>query len=155
MKKWIITVLLAIATALSSLAKEKAYFKEISTLPAVNYTYISPSMLSSMGDRSINTKAFSISATQLHSVEIVQTFGAEQSAQKALETVKKVIKKEKLQTLATKSAPDGSTMTIMGKPGKEKNTVTQLLHIESLKGGSTAVTYITGNITLNYSDFNY
>lgn len=133
MKKWIITVILAIATALSSLAKEKAYFKEISTLPAVNYTYISPSMLSSMGDRSINTKAFSISATQLHSVEIVQTFGAEQSAQKALETVKKVIKKEKLQTLATKSAPDGSTMTIMGKPGKEKNTVTQLLHIESLK----------------------
>ena len=94
MKKWIITVILAIATALSSLAKEKAYFKEISTLPAVNYTYISPSMLSSMGDRSINTKAFSISATQL-------------------------------------------------------------LHIESLKGGSTAVTYITGNITLNYSDFNY
>ena len=49
MKKWIITVILAIATALSSLAKEKAYFKEISTLPAVNYTYISPSMLSSMG----------------------------------------------------------------------------------------------------------
>ena len=84
MKKWIITVILAIATALSSLAKEKAYFKEISTLPAVNYTYISPSMLSSMGDRSINTKAFSISATQLHSVEIVQTFGADSRRRKHL-----------------------------------------------------------------------
>lgn len=147
------TIIIAVSTALCAIAKDKdkMYFNELSSSPNVSYTYLSPDMLATMGDRTIE---FSLTASQLNSMETVKIYDSDKLAKEALKTVKKLIKKEKLKTLATSTKSGNVYTTVMGRQGKDKKTVTQLLHIHAVGDRLTTITYITGDITLNFSSFN-
>lgn len=147
------TIIIAVSTALCAIAKDKdkMYFNELSSSPNVSYTYLSPDMLATMGDRTIE---FSLTASQLNSMETVKIYDSDKLAKEALKTVKKLIKKEKLKTLATSTKSGNVYTTVMGRQGKDKKTVTHLLHIQAVGNRLTTITYITGDITLNFSSFN-
>ena len=148
MKRLIITIALFVSFALNSLGEEKTYFKEFSQTPSVGYTYVSPEMLAAMGECTINSKNMSFSTSNVKSLEKIEVFADDNVKRQVMKVANKIIKKEKLTTLASESRTDMHSVTIMGRMDQKKKTVSCLLHIETTHLGVN-ITYIKGDIPLN------
>lgn len=153
MKKILLAILIALSCTFSSFGAGNPYFKEVANLPYVTYVYISPAMLATMGDRAINTKSMSISAKELSSAETIRTVRGDETQQKIMDIIKKVIKKEKLETLATKTGVRGTaSYTLMGRLQKGGKELSCLLVIERTQQGYLYITYLTGKIKIQGKD---
>ena len=157
MKKIIIAIIIALTAAISAIARnDQPVFKDVATIPGVTYSYISPSMLATMGNRTINTKSIRISASELSSIESIRINGTTDPVQQAMGIVKKIIKKEKLETLATKSnGATGSSTSVFGRTMKGGKHLSHLLMLESSSSGTINITYLTGKISFNFNDLNF
>ena len=148
--KPILTLLCALLmTVATAFADDNALFKELASHNDIQYTYFSPAMLQAFGARQIRTKNFSISASDLTSVETVKTMGDGKANKAVMNQVKKIIKNEKLEVLATKTSQLGSYYTILGRPQKKGRQLSQLLCIDFSAAEFLTVTYLRGNITLD------
>lgn len=149
--KRILTLISAILLTVSAALAEdnNALFKELASHSDITYTYFSPAMLQAFGTREIRTKNFRISAADLTSVETVKTLGEGKANKAVMNLVKKIIKKEKLEVLATKTSSMGGYYTILGRPQKKGKELSQLLCIDMPVSEFLTVTYMRGNISLD------
>lgn len=150
MKRYLIIIIFSIVTVFMASAKKIAMFSDFGSKEGVVYTYVSPSMLMSMGDRQIQTRSIQISAKELTSLETVRTPAS--MAEDLMTRVKEVVNKEKLETLATTRTKTGSTISVFGKTAKKGKQVEKLVMVEQSSQGTINVTYLTGRISFMFND---
>lgn len=153
MKRYLIIIIVSIVTVFMASAKKIAMFSDFGSKTGVVYTYVSPSMLMSMGDRQIQTRSIKISAKDLTSLETVRT--TTKMAEDLMTRVKEVVNKEKLETLATTRTKTGSTISVFGKTVKKGKQVEKLIMVEQSSQGVINVTYLTGRISFMFNDLNF
>lgn len=153
MKRHLIIILILIATALCATAKKGAQFSDFASSPNnVTYTYVSPSMLATMGEYNIQTRTINISTKELSSIETVS--GLSTIAEDLIKRVKQIINKEKLETLATRRPRSGATVSIFGKTAKGGKQLEKLIMVEQTHV-NIKVTYLTGRISFTFNNLDF
>ncbi len=153
MKKTLIIFTFIIACIISVQAKTTTWFNEFAGQPGASYTYISPSMMMSMEESEIWARTIKASSKDLKSLEILTVLN--DSEEEVMKQVKKLINKQKLETLVTRQKNNGSSSAIFGKKGKGKKHLEKLLIIEQKVGGKIEITYIVGHISLSYNPLSF
>lgn len=152
MKRHLIIILILIATALCATAKKGAQFSDFASQNGTTYTYVSPSMLATMGEYSIQTRTINISTKELSSIETIS--GLSTIAEDLIKRVKQIINKEKLETLATRRPRSGATVSIFGKTAKGGKQLEKLIMVEQTHI-NIKVTYLTGRISFTFNNLDF
>lgn len=151
--KYLISIItgLVIATAAFSTSAQEVDnpFASLMGYDDVQYSYISPDMLKTLGSSVISGNTFQLESEQLTSVLVIKSLT--DNLYKIIDkTVKKVVNDKKFKLLSSHRTSVKS-YNIYGLPSKSGDSFDALIILEQLSGTITTLSYFTGNITLSQS----
>ncbi len=132
MKKLIIAILLAFTSAFATFADNPTPdFQDFAHKSGVIYSYISPELVSSMPNDNYSLQEYGWFRQGKMSIESVMMEAGSELAKKLLNQTDKLINRDKLSIMATKTTGPDSSYTIYGRKGENSATMSVLLFIET------------------------
>ena len=152
MKKIAIALLIAVGAAFSAFAADPAPdFQDFARKQGAVYSYISPEMFSSMPALDSPVSDYGWFGPAMMSVESVMVAADSDLSASLLKAADKVIKRDGLVMMATKSNGSGSSYTIYGKRIGATNAMSDLLFIETISSSGQSyvkIVSLKGEINL-------
>lgn len=148
--RYLSLILLLLVATTQGHAKQR--FAQVGARSEFNYTYISSIMLRAMAGTSIDSNGYVVDVDDLDSMETISTtdYGTDKEF---WETIRALIKEEKLETLSTNKSFD-TRFDMLGAVNSE-NEITHLLLIQQNTGLWVTVTYLTGKIPASQFKFGF
>lgn len=156
MKTFIRIIIISAMTlcALSAHAEDsKKYFSGVANKPDFDYTYVSPVMLKSMGDRFLNEAdagGMQLRSTNISSIETISTptRGEDEDLWKIIRQLKK---DKKLENLSTKKK-DSYRYDMLARISGDGRYITHLMIITQNGSENVNVVYIEGKIPIDQTN---
>lgn len=128
-------------------ADDQKIFEPISEMDNVSYSYLSPKMLTVMGDMFIKDTGIRVQVGKLTSLYNVQAY--DKTTAKVLTDIgQKLIRKYGMDVLAKEKTPGFSTVTY-GKFSDKDDSLSHLMYIKNIGNDMTILIYMTGSVSLN------
>ncbi|MEZ3551739.1 MAG: DUF4252 domain-containing protein [Muribaculaceae bacterium] len=143
------TIALCLTAATAKADNNEKYFDKIGGKSGFSYSYISPLMLKAMADQYMSDKAYGslpIRTSSLNMIESLST-ATEGQDEKLWETIRKVKKDKKLETLSTKKQ-DYYRYDMLARLSGDSKYITNLMVITQNGGEAVDVVYMEGKIPL-------